>query len=187
LKKFISRNSFRNQKEALSQDEKKKPKTETCEKMEYITFKIGVVVGVLCSVLNKERPRKVAKYCAFTAISIATRFINFFRVRFPSKFNNDIDMWMTKSGRREFLYTAFGRRYVVSCQACESFRKPSNIVSVMASGGDGRMWEVTTEIEERMGPQGDCHGIGGISIDWIDGAEKLFVETLDSEFVITRS
>jgi hypothetical protein len=60
-------------------------------------------------------------------------------------------------------------------------------VSAIATGKDGRVWEVTQDVEERMGPQGDCHGIGGISIDWFDDAERLFIETLDSEFTITRT
>jgi hypothetical protein len=97
------------------------------------------------------------------------------------------EMWITKSGRREFRYTAFGRKYIVSCHADKTNRKPCNIVSAIATGKDGRVWEVTQDVEERMGPQGDCHGIGGISIDWFDDAERLFIETLDSEFTITRT
>jgi hypothetical protein len=52
-------------------------------------------------------------------------------------------------------------------------------------GKNGTTWDVTRDIKMRLGPQGDCHGMkDGIVTDWVEGAERLLIETLDSEFVI---
>ena len=95
---------------------------------------------------------------------------------------------VTAGGRREFRYGAHGREYVVSCAPDKAERRPSHVVCATATGKDGSSWDVTKEIEERLGPQGDCHGMAeGISVDWIDGAETLCMETLEDEVTLTRS
>jgi hypothetical protein len=138
--------------------------------------------------------KRILKSCGYFAFETAMRlpssvkipFLRFFSKSDALKDSLEFDMWITESGRREFQYTAFGKKYIVSCRADKTNRKPCNIVSAIITRKNGTLCEVTQDVEQRMGPQGDCHGIGEITIDWFDDAQRLFVETLDSEFTITR-
>ena len=87
---------------------------------------------------------------------------------------------ITKNGRREFVYEAFGRQYVASCSRELPNRKPSGIVSAMAQCGE-RTWDVTDIVEQRMGPQNDCHGVaGGIRTAWVDEpVDHVSIESLN--------
>lgn len=86
------------------------------------------------------------------------------------------------------MYRAFGREYIASCSREGSHPRPSYVVSAVAISGDVRR-DVTDEVERRMGPQNDCHGIAGgdILLEWFDGSvDKLSVETLEGDFLLRR-